>query len=294
MGEISKIQWTDATFNPWRGCMKVSEGCKNCYAETFVTKRQGLPVWGQDAPRKVAAESTWREPVKWNKQAEKEGVRRRVFCASLADVFEEYMGPNAAEIALARLRLFRLIESTPHLIWLLLTKRPENVLPFVPDSWAEAWPQNAWSGFTAENQARFDERWAHAKKIPAPVIFTSIEPQLGPVVLPADYLARGQRVWPFTGGESGPSARPFDLVWARSLVAQCRAAGVPVFVKQMGSKPWSSDKAKDYHGRRAWMWAASDSMEQKLLLKFEDKKGGDWSEWPEDLRVREVPSGSPS
>lgn len=89
MAENSKIQWTHHTFNPWRGCEKVSEGCKHCYAEQLVTKRQGLPLWGKDAPRKVAAESTWREPLRWNRQAEKDGERRRVFCASLADVFED-------------------------------------------------------------------------------------------------------------------------------------------------------------------------------------------------------------
>lgn len=274
MGEDSKIQWTNHTFNPWRGCAKVSEGCKNCYAEHFVTKRQGLPVWGQDAARKVAAESTWREPVKWNRQAERDGVRARVFCASLADIFEEYTGPDAPAVALARARLFRLIDDTPHLIWLLLTKRPENVLPFVPDRWLASWPENVWSGFTAENQARFDERWAQAQKIPAPVIFTSIEPQIGPVVLPPDYLARGQRVWPFIGGESGPGARPFNPAWADRIVSQCKAAGVPVFVKQMGSRPrWDNPQTED-----------------RISLHFDDRKGGDMQEWPEDLRVREVPA----
>lgn len=292
MGANSLIQWTDHTFNPWRGCMKVSEGCKNCYAETFVTKRQGLPVWGQDAERRVAAESTWKHPEKWNREAAAAGVRRRVFCASLSDVFEEYTGPDAPAVAFARSRLFALIDKTPHLLWLLLTKRPENVIPFVPARWIdEGWPANVWSGFTAENQARFDERWEHAKHIPAPVIFTSIEPQIGPVVLPEDYLARGQRVWPFIGGESGPGARTFDLAWARSLIKQCADAGVPAFMKQAGSRPRSTDKA-DYHGRRAWMWQATDSLESRLLLDFEDKKGGDPEEWPEDLRVREIPAAA--
>ncbi len=292
MGANSLIQWTDHTFNPWRGCMKVSEGCKNCYAETFVTKRQGLPVWGQNAERRVAAESTWKHPEKWDREAARDGVRRRVFCASLADIFEEYRGPDAAAVALAQQRLFALTEKTPNLLWLLLTKRPENVLPFVPERWLESWPSNVWIGFTAENQARFDERWEHAKRIPAPVIFTSIEPQIGPVVLPDEYLARGQKVWPFIGGESGPGARTFDLVWARNIIAQCQAAGVPAFMKQVGSHPYSSDKARDYPGRKVWMWAAKDSLEQKLLLAFEDKKGGNPEEWPEDLRVREIPEAA--
>lgn len=274
MGANSLIQWTDHTFNPWRGCTKISEGCKNCYAETFVTKRQGLPVWGQNAERRVAAESTWKHPEKWDREAARDGVRRRVFCASLADIFEEYRGPDAAAVALAQSRLFALTEKTPNLLWLLLTKRPENVLPFVPERWVDgvpqsAWPSNVWIGFTAENQDRFDERWEHAKRIPAPVIFTSIEPQIGPVVLPADYLARGQRVWPFIGGESGNGARPFNPAWADWIVSQCKASGVPVFVKQMGSNPTL---------RSGSGWGP-----------IKDKKGGDPAEWSAQLRVREFP-----
>lgn len=294
MGTNTKIQWTHHTFQPWIGCEKVSEGCKFCYAECStparVSAHRGLPLWGANAHRHITGESNWRLPLKWNREAARDGVRRRVFCASLADIFEEYRGPDAAAVALAQSRLFALTEKTPNLLWLLLTKRPENVLPFVPDNWiADKWPSNVWLGFTAENQQRFDERWEHAKRIPAPVIFTSIEPQIGPVVLPADYLARGQRVWPFIGGESGPSARTFDLVWARNIINQCLPAGVPAFMKQAGSRPYSSDKARDYPGRKVWMWGAKDTLEQKLLLDFADKKGGDPEEWPEDLRVRQIP-----
>lgn len=273
MGQNSLIQWTDHTFNPWRGCMKVSAGCKNCYAETFVTKRQGLPVWGQDAARKVAAESTWREPLKWNKQALADSTRRRVFCASLADIFEGYKGPDAAAVTGARQRLFALTQSTPGLLWLLLTKRPENVLPMVPSEWlSDSWPSNVWVGFTAEDQENFDARWQHAQRIPAPVIFTSIEPQIGPVVLPADYLNRGQSVWPFIGGESGHGAREFNPAWADRIVSQCLAAGVPVFVKQMGSSPTL---------RSGSGWGP-----------IRDKKGGDPAEWPAQLRVRQIPEAA--
>lgn len=277
MGANSLIQWTDHTFNPWRGCHKISEGCKNCYAATFVQNRQGLKVWGQDAPRVVAADSTWKLPLRWNREAAAEGVRKRVFCASLADVFEEYMGPSATAVAFARSRLFALIRDTPNLLWLLLTKRPENIRPFVPDGWTNdgtpsGWPRNAWVGFTAENQERFDERWAAIKGLPSPVIFTSIEPQIGPVILPDDYLRREQRVWPFIGGESGQGARPFNPAWADRIIGQCRAAGVPVFMKQFGSNPTLRDGSG---------WGP-----------VRDKKGGEPSEWPAQLRVREIPEAA--
>lgn len=317
MGKETGIAWTDHTFNPWRGCEKVSEGCKHCYAETFVVKRQGLPVWGAQAERKVAAESTWKNLLKWNREAERDGVKRRVFVASLADIFEDYQGPTAEAVRAARFRLITTIGQTPNLIYLLLTKRPENV--------ARLWPVhlpgvqhygNIWIGCTVENQKRAEERIPWLLEIPSVVRFVSYEPALEAVdftriqvVKPAPphgpgawlngltcYVAgpddvRPRRVdWLIVGGESGLGARPFDLTWARSSVAQCKAAGVSVFVKQMGSKPWSSDKAKDYPGRRVWMWASGDSLEQKLLLKFDDTKGGDMAEWPEDLRVREFPN----
>lgn len=269
MGQNSLIQWTDHTFNPWRGCTKISAGCKNCYAETFVTKRQGLPVWGQNAARKVAAESTWREPLKWNRQALADGVRRRVFCASLADVFEHYTGPDAQAVRVARQLLFLLTKQTPGLLWLLLTKRPDHVLAMVPAQWLALWPRNVWIGFTAEDQDNFDARWRIARNIPAPVVFTSIEPQIGPIVLPDDYLSAGERVWPFIGGESGHGAREFNPAWADRIVSQCKAAGVPVFVKQMGSNPTL---------RSGSGWGP-----------ITDKKGGDPSEWPAQLRVRQIP-----
>lgn len=347
MGANSLIQWTDHTFNPWRGCHKISEGCKNCYAATFVQNRQGLQVWGQDAPRKVAADSTWKMPHRWQREAKNKpyqctrcnhrsvdkpayclemidpddgealealglqheprvcggeiilNARPRVFCASLADVFEGYSGPSARQLENARASLWALIEATPNLLWLLLTKRPENIRDMVPVGWRtphfvngvemSSWPANVWPGFTAENQARFDERWDHARKLSAPVIFTSIEPQIGPVVLPTDYLARGQGVWPFIGGESGPGARPFDLAWAESLIAQCKSAGVPVFMKQAGSRPIydcppgeeGEPQERDDGSARFW-----------TVGFIKDKKGGDPSEWPARLRVREIPTAA--
>ena len=125
MGAESKIEWTDHTFNPWWGCEKVSPGCAHCYADAFA-KRLGHgttrpKLWGPGSERKVASEAMWREPIKWNRSAEKAGKRARVFCASMADVFED-----RPDLLVPRARLFRLVAATPHLDWLLLTKRPEN------------------------------------------------------------------------------------------------------------------------------------------------------------------------
>lgn len=164
MGQDSKIEWTHHTFNPWRGCTKVSDGCKHCYAETMSKRNPSvLGVWGPRGRRVVAAESYWRQPLAWNCDAEQAGERRRVFCASLADVFE---GPETmpAEswpvVEAARARLWRLIEVTPWLDWLLLTKRPVNAAQnsYVPITWWERWPDNVWIGTSVENQAAADER----------------------------------------------------------------------------------------------------------------------------------------
>src|SRR5262245_49606753 len=119
--ENSKIQWTDHTFNVWRGCEKVSPGCAHCYAETMSRRNPAvLGEWGKHGTRVIASEAMWREPLKWDRQARAAGVRKRVFCASLADVFED-----RPELVAPRERLFRLIEDTPNLDWQLLTKRPE-------------------------------------------------------------------------------------------------------------------------------------------------------------------------
>lgn len=357
MGANSLIQWTDATFSPWRGCEKVSEGCKACYAEVLVTKRQGLPVWGASAERKIAAESTWRNLAKWNKEAAAlpdkclqcgnrllasafasnicpvlddlgqacggKILRNAPFSVfpSLCDVFEDYRGPSKALVDSARLRYFRECEQTPHLRHLLLTKRPENVRAMVhPMGWTKnsgkEWPRNVWIGCTIENQKRAEERILWLLDIPAPIRFVSYEPAMGPIdwtriQVVAQNSPNGPGAWlnALTGHVSGlddvlprhidwlivavragANARPFDLVWARNTLEQCRAAGISGFMKQAGSRPYSSDKARDYPGRKVWMWVAKDSLEQKLLLNFKDKKGGNPEEWPEDLRVRQVPT----
>ena len=282
MGEDSKIAWTDHTFNPWHGCVERSPGCNNCYARTFSARLghgKRLPtIWGVDAARKPMSESYWHDPVKWNRKAVEAGVRRRVFCASMADVFELLPERNIHARVVqdaARARLWNLIEDTEALDWLLLTKRPENVAALVPPSWGDSipWPANVWLGVTAEDQRRADERIPILLSIPARVRFVSHEPALERVDF-SPYLSRGIH-WIITGGESGPGARRYDLSWARSVVGQCRAAGVAPFVKQLGANPDQSSVEAERFGS---------------LAAVVDRKGGVVSEWPTDLRIQEFPA----
>lgn len=325
MGILTKIEWCDHTFNPWRGCSKVSPGCSHCYAEKGSLRNpRVLGVWGANGTRVVAsenAESGWGAPVKWDRQAAADGVRRRVFCASLADWLEDWRGPILtasgdpytfrfpgesmsiqAEMSDVRLRLLDLIARTPNLDYLLLTKRPEGWRDRMAEvlkvdtfgmtlerghRMAQDWlngepPPNVWVGTSAEDQERWDERRPHLFAIPARVRFVSYEPALGPVnfglgryALPKHReswpVERNNALWIIVGGESGHNARPFDIAWARWTVEQCRAAGVPVFVKQMGSMPVADSAA----------------------VVFRDPKGGNPDEWPEELRVREFPDQQP-
>ena len=173
MGKQTGISWTDHTFNPWWGCAHASPGCDNCYAETF-DNRLGLEHWGPKAPRRHFGPKHWAAPVAWNLQAQRAGVRARVFCASMADVFEDRF-----DLEVARAKLFQLLEATPFLDWQLLTKRPGNVPRMVPAAWlAGGWPRNAWIGTTVEDQRRADERIPLLLQAPAPVRFLSCEPLL--------------------------------------------------------------------------------------------------------------------
>ncbi len=313
MAEESKIEWTDATFNPWRGCTKVSPACENCYAETMSKRNPDvLGVWGKHGTRTIAAESYWKLPVKWNKQAEAEGVRKRVFCASLADVFEgnDTMPDNARDAVYdARLRLFELIDKTPYLDWLLLTKRPDNVRHVMQEvtlgTYGEAWNflehmPNVWIGTTVENQKYADIRIPQLLKIPAKVRFLSVEPMLGPVNLAniatfqfrgAEYLnsltgelltffsshvGRIQPVdWVIVGGESGSNARPMQIDWVRSLREQCKNAGVPFLFKQWGE--WRPiGRGTDEHATEP------QRLGKKMAGRWLD--GREWNELPEVAR----------
>ena len=231
MGENSKIEWTDHTFNPWIGCQKVSPGCDHCYAEAMMDHRYGKVEWGPHGERKRTSFGNWKKPIKWNADASafnrQYGHRPRVFCASLADVFDNQV-PSAW-----RKDLFALIAECRRLDWLLLTKRPENISKMLPSDWGDGY-RNVWVGVTAEDQIRFDQRWTHLQKIPAVIKFVSYEPAIGPVRLPADGPAPD---WLISGGESGGGARPVKRRWIRDVIADCRQRGVAVFHKQWGTYP---------------------------------------------------------
>lgn len=238
MARNSKIEWTHHTFNPWWGCAKVSPACKHCYAATFATRvghGKRLPViWGPNASRKFFGDAHWKNPVKWNRDALERGVRERVFCASMADVFEP-----RAELVEPRRRLFRLIESTPQLDWLLLSKRPEHAKELAAAcGWTNAWPSNVWAGATVENQRYADARIPALEAIPASVRFLSSEPLLGPLSLER-WLGTSIH-WVIVGGESGGGARVSKLAWVRSVRDQCIASGTAFHFKQWGA--WAPRK----------------------------------------------------
>ena len=238
VGANSKIEWTTHTFNPWWGCTKVSEACKHCYAETWA-KRVGQNIWGPKPQRRFMSETHWKQPLKWNRDADGAQERPRVFCASMADVFE-----RRDELLQHRLRLFELIEQTPNLDWLLLTKRPQNVNKMV--SWAHEWPTNVWLGVTIELQQRADELLPHLDEIPARVRFISAEPLLGPLSIQS-WL--GTTIdWVITGGESGPKARPASPEWFRSLHSQCMEGKVPFHFKQWGD--WAPGQGENFPAHR--------------------------------------------
>lgn len=350
MAENTKIEWCDKTWNPWIGCTKVSAGCEFCYAEAQMDRWLGRAKWGPTGNRVRTSKENWQKPKKWNmllkygkvwrcmncgertvsrfpinlqdcKKCGSNGSsvhrvdRESVFSASLADVFED--NPQVEDW---RLDLFRLIFDTPHLDWLLLTKRPQNIIPFMDDAcWPETGcpmfgtdeglPPNVQVGTSVENQAAADVRMPQLAAVPSRGRFLSVEPLLGPVDLrewiapncmykayrhqertghPAYGLEHidGNEVshakcpdcdivfydndpqvdWVIIGGESGSNTRPLELDWVRDIIAQCREAGVPVFVKQLGSA-----------------WAKGSGAAHR--------KGGDPDEWPVDLRVRMFPGG---
>jgi protein gp37 len=282
MAENTKIQWCDHTFNPWIGCTKVQEGCLNCYAEELMANRYQRVEWGPKGTR--SRTKTWNQPKKWNKQSGKLaldtlydtpglwddqaaslGEKRKVFCASLADVFEA-----KDEVTPWRADLFNLIDECQNLHWLLLTKRPQHIL--------QMWPQplkrreNVWLGTSIAVQKNVDvyiPLLLKSREL-CRYLFLSVEPQVGFIDLNKYLFPKPLVDWVIIGGESkqGKSEpRPYDILWARTLLAQCRAAGVPCFIKQFGSIVYDD-------GRR---------------MHFEDGHGGNMEEWPEDLRVRECP-----
>jgi len=223
--EQSKIAWTDHTFNPWIGCAHVSEGCRNCYAEkqnaVYTTWNGGK--WGPGAPRKVTSDDNWHNPVRWDRAAKAQGKRAKVFCASLADVFDPEAPVEARE------RLWKLILQTPNLDWLILTKRPENFETMLPSNWALY--HNVWLGVSVENKKYGYPRVDILRRTPAVVRFLSCEPLLEDI---SDVNLDGID-WVICGGESGSHSREFQLEWARVLRDRCDKENKVFFMKQLGA-----------------------------------------------------------
>jgi protein gp37 len=281
MAKDSAIEWTHHTFNPWWGCTKVSPGCKYCYAETWA-RRVGQDVWGARAPRRELSDPYWHQPLAWDAEAVRLKERRRVFCASMADVFEDRRDLDAK-----RARLWPLIEQTPHLDWLLLTKRPQNVARLAP--FGGRWPDNVWLGATAENQKWLDKRMLELAAIPAKVLFLSCEPLLGPLDFSrwVDDARRGDRRlvdWVIAGGESGHHARPAHPEWFTSIRNQCVDAGIRFHFKQWGNwRPVTPEQVNGYRHRILFR-----SNGDKIIVANVGKKtagraleGKTWDEFPE-------------
>lgn len=276
MAENSKIEWCDHTFNPWEGCTKVSPGCAHCYAEARNRRFAGGVNWGPGAPRRHTSPANWKQPLAWEREAADLYILRahqtgagepirfqrpRVFCASLADWLDDEV--PAAWLA----ELLDLIRSTPHLDWLLLTKRPQLWRPRMEQvvaleiadgpsgadqcygvALAAAWlnglaPANVWVGTTVEDQTRADERIPALLEIPAVIRFLSCEPLLGALDIEeylddqcdGGYILGSAPIhWVICGGESGPKARPMHPAWARELRDQCASTSVPFLFKQWG------------------------------------------------------------
>jgi protein gp37 len=219
-------------------------------------------ICGTWAPtRKRTSPTYWRAPLRWNERAQAECKRRRVFCASMADVFDNKVPASW------RVDLWSLIRATPALDWFLLTKRPQNIRDMLPADWGEGWPQ-VWLGATTEDQEEADRRIPHLVAIPASARFLSVEPLVEPVDVTPWLVprSRGGRVsisWIIAGGESGGGARPMHPVWLRGLRDQVKAAGARLFVKQIGSN----------HA----LWPGVTG------------KGEDQAQWPADLRIQDLP-----
>ena len=304
----SNIEWTDKVWNPVRGCSIVSPGCHSCYAmktahrfngpgqpyEGLTKLANGKPVWTGEVrciPEKLS------EPLSWKKP-------QRVFVNSMSDLFHENVpGEFIQKVWLTMQRAHR---ERGH-VFQVLTKRPQRMLEFLTEpppngiQWYAATGNvpclepGIWLGVSVEDQARADERIPHVLRTPAAVRFLSVEPMLGPVDLGLmdmfvdldDGTQTPGIGWVIVGGESGPNARPCAVSWIRSIVEQCKASGVPCFVKQMGSKPY--EDADDGTAVRSWGEASIQPNGDFVQIHLRDKKGGNIEEFPNDLMVREFP-----
>lgn len=265
MGQNTGISWADDTFNPWIGCVKVSPGCANCYAERDFDHRFKKAQWGRHFSRVKTSPKNWEKPLFWNSEAYRSGRRRFVFCASLADVFEEPKHKmfdqwgNQRCISEARKQLFNLIDRTHSLIWLLLTKRPEHIRDCW--DWCGGYRPNVMIGVSVENQQALDQRvpiLLEHKDLTSS-FFVSCEPLLEPITFnrsgaqsrfanPESYLRdeSGFIRWVIAGGESGPNARAIKADWIDSLRDECEVNSVPFFFKQWGANSYGYNPNSDF------------------------------------------------
>lgn len=263
MGRRTGIGWTDHTFSPIFGCVKIGPGCQFCFAERF-TRRLGMDVWGPAAVYREMGDKYWHEPVKWNRTAEQRQVRRRVFCASMSDVFDNAWPDHT------RPRLWKLIKATPWIDWQIVTKRAGNIEGMLPEDWGDGYP-NVWLIATIVNQEEADRDLPKLLRVPAAIRGVSYEPALGPVDW-SPYLGPDKAIWVIGGGESNQGGcRECRIEWLQSAADQCREHGVAFFAKQLGAMPTLNDKP--YPMPR-------------------QSKGDDPAEWPEALRIRQFPKSA--
>lgn len=252
MGDNTAISWATHSYNPWIGCQKVGPGCDNCYAESWDERFEGGIHWGPGAPRRRTSAANWRKPLRWNRDALAFDQRARVFCASLADVFDNAVDP------VWRQDLARLIRDTPMLDWMLLTKRIGNVPHMVERDFDGILPDNVWLGASIVTQIEADRDIPKLLAVPAAVRWLSMEPLIEHVHINPDDMTKLDMI--VVGGESGGNARHFDLAWARDLLKQSRAGNTAYHFKQMSQ----ADHPTRYDDATAF---------------------------PTDLRVREFPKG---
>lgn len=232
MAEQSEISWTDATFNPFIGCTKVSAACDHCYAERDNTRRGWVPGWGPGVPRKRTSEAYWKQPLRWNRKAAESGKPLRVFCASLADVFDNEVDQTWRD------DLWALVRATPNLRWILLTKRIGNARKMLPADW----DHNVFGGAyrhvglmsTLENQEVWDRDFPKLMRLPAAWHGVSAEPLLGHIDIAPLVAKCGKPDWIITGGESGPGFRQLDMDAVRGIRDECNRLDITFHHKQNG------------------------------------------------------------
>lgn len=278
MGAKTSIQWAHRTFNPWIGCTRVGPECDHCYAAISTPARTLGIAWGPGEKRHRTRPETWHAVRRWNQEAKDTGRRDRVFCASLADVFDGEVEPGW------RGDLWSLIDECRALDWLLLTKRIGNARRMLPWT-AIPWPHVS-IGISVGTQRGADAEIPLLKRTPAARRFLSMEPILERVSLRLHLEDQAHEPtycgplidWIIVGGESGPHARETSVEWIADVVAQGKDACVPVFVKQIGARPVQFIRRQT----------------EPVEIRISDDKGGNSSDWPADLRVREFPNFTPN